>query len=142
MKKPQVWAHRGTGGWDRQYAPENTMPAFEKAVQMGADGVELDVQLTKDGEVVICHDEWLDRTSNGHGEALHPDSAILGLCPDLLAQAHPAGQRVHVWTVDSRLEMKEMCRLGVDAFVTDCPDNGRRIVDEYFSEQTDLGSRE
>ena len=40
MKKPQVWAHRGTGGWDRQYAPENTMPAFEKAVQMGADGVE------------------------------------------------------------------------------------------------------
>ena len=78
-----------------------------------------------------------------HGiEALHPDSAILGLCPDLLAQAHTAGQRVHVWTVDSRLEMKEMCRLGVDAFVTDCPDNGRRIVDEYFSEQTDLGSRE
>ena len=68
MKKPQVWAHRGTCGWDRQYAPENTMPAFEKAVQMGADGVELDVQLTKDGEVVICHDEWLDRTSNGHGE--------------------------------------------------------------------------
>ena len=39
MKKTQVWAHRGTGGWDRQYAPENTMPAFEKAVQMGADGV-------------------------------------------------------------------------------------------------------
>ena len=78
-----------------------------------------------------------------HGiEALHPDSAILGLCPDFLAQAHTAGQRVHVWTVDSRLEMKEMCRLGVDAFVTDCPDNGRRIVDEYFSEQTDLGSRE
>ena len=64
MKKPQVWAHRGTGGWDRQYAPENTMPAFEKAVQMGADGVELDVQLTKDGEVVICHDEWLDRTED------------------------------------------------------------------------------
>lgn len=63
MEKTLVWAHRGASG----YAPENTMPAFEKAIEMGADGIELDVQLTKDGELVVIHDETIDRTSDGHG---------------------------------------------------------------------------
>ena len=67
MGRTQVWAHRGASGWDRQYAPENTLPAFQKAIEMGADGIELDVQLTKDGKVVVCHDERIDRTSRGHG---------------------------------------------------------------------------
>ncbi len=65
--KMNVWAHRGAGGWDKQYAPENTMLAFVKAIEMGADGIELDVQFSKDGEIVICHDETIDRTSNGSG---------------------------------------------------------------------------
>lgn len=55
--------HRGFSG---KY-PENTMLAFKKAVEAGADGIELDVQLTKDGEVVIIHDEKVDRTTNGAG---------------------------------------------------------------------------
>ena len=57
------FAHRGFSG---KY-PENTMLAFQKAVEIGADGVELDVQLTKDGEVVIIHDETIDRTTDGKG---------------------------------------------------------------------------
>lgn len=57
------FAHRGFSG---KY-PENTMLAFEKAVEAGADGIELDVQLSKDGEVVIIHDETLDRTTDGKG---------------------------------------------------------------------------
>lgn len=56
-------AHRGFKG---RY-PENTMLAFKKAVEAGADGIELDVHLTKDGEVVIIHDELLDRTTDGKG---------------------------------------------------------------------------
>ena len=48
-KQTLVWAHRGASG----YAPENTLEAFRKAVEMGADGVELDVQLKKDGELVV-----------------------------------------------------------------------------------------
>ena len=67
MADTQVWAHRGASGWDKQYAPENTLPAFEKAVAMGADGIEIDVQLTRDGEIVIAHDERLERVSNGTG---------------------------------------------------------------------------
>lgn len=62
-KKIKVWAHRGASG----YAPENTMDAFRKAIEMKADGIELDVNLTKDGEVVVIHDEVLDRVSDGTG---------------------------------------------------------------------------
>lgn len=57
------FAHRGYSG---KY-PENTMLAFRKAVEAGADGIELDVQLTKDGVPVIIHDELVDRTTNGKG---------------------------------------------------------------------------
>ena len=57
------FAHRGFSG---KY-PENTMLAFEKAVEAGAEGIELDVQLTKDGEIVIIHDETIDRTTDGKG---------------------------------------------------------------------------
>ncbi len=59
----KVFAHRGYSG---RY-PENTMLAFKKAYECGCDGIELDVQLTKDGEVVIIHDETLERTTNGIG---------------------------------------------------------------------------
>ena len=60
---PEIWAHRGAS--DR--APENTLPAFELAIGLGADGIELDVQRTADGHLVVCHDETVDRTSDGHG---------------------------------------------------------------------------
>ena len=59
-----ILAHRGASG----YAPENTMAAFRLAYQQKADGIELDVHLTADGEVVICHDDTLERTSTGSGE--------------------------------------------------------------------------
>lgn len=56
-------AHRGFKG---KY-PENTLLAFKKAIEVGADGIEFDVQFTKDKEVVIIHDETLDRTTEGKG---------------------------------------------------------------------------
>ncbi len=56
-------AHRGFSG---KY-PENTMLAFVKAVEAGADGIEFDVHFSKDGELVIIHDERIDRTTNGEG---------------------------------------------------------------------------
>ena len=59
----KVFAHRGASG----YAPENTLPAFALAEEQGADGVELDVQLTRDGQVVVIHDEKINRTSDGEG---------------------------------------------------------------------------
>ena len=59
----QIWAHRGASG----YCPENTIEAFKKAIEMNSDGIELDVQLTKDGQIVVCHDELIDRVSNHKG---------------------------------------------------------------------------
>lgn len=59
----KVYAHRGYSG---KY-PENTMLAFRKAAEAGCDGIELDVQLSKDGTVVIIHDETIDRTTDGSG---------------------------------------------------------------------------
>ncbi|MEK4223074.1 glycerophosphodiester phosphodiesterase [Bacillus sp. FSL W8-0116] len=58
-----IFAHRGFSSIE----PENTMSAFQEAEKCGADGIELDVQLTKDGEVVVIHDEKVDRTTNGKG---------------------------------------------------------------------------
>ena len=60
---PFIWAHRGASG----SAPENTIVAFKRAIDLGADGIELDIQLTKDDEIVVCHDEKIDRTSDGKG---------------------------------------------------------------------------
>lgn len=59
----QVIAHRGASG----HAPESTLPAYELAHEWGVDYLELDAQLTADGEVVIFHDNTLERTSNGEG---------------------------------------------------------------------------
>lgn len=61
--KTVIYAHRGASG----SAPENTMAAFEKAVVIGSHGIECDVQMTKDGKLIICHDELVDRTTNGKG---------------------------------------------------------------------------
>lgn len=57
-------AHRG----DVAAAPENTLPAFQSAVEKGVPQIEFDVELTKDGELVVMHDATVDRTTNGSGK--------------------------------------------------------------------------
>lgn len=59
-----VAAHRG---WSAAY-PENSMIAFQKAAELGVDQIELDIRITKDGELVVFHDETVDRVSNGTGK--------------------------------------------------------------------------
>lgn len=63
MRPFMIIAHRGAS----RYAPENTLPAFRKALQMGAGGIEFDVHLTRDMQPVIIHDASLKRTTNGKG---------------------------------------------------------------------------
>jgi len=64
MNQPVIYAHRGASA----YAPENTMAAFVKAVELGSGGIELDVHMTKDSQLVVIHDDAIDRTSNGTGK--------------------------------------------------------------------------
>ena len=58
-----IYGHRGASG----YAPENTLEAFRLSMEMGADGFELDVHMSADGELVVIHDETVNRTTNGTG---------------------------------------------------------------------------
>jgi glycerophosphoryl diester phosphodiesterase len=63
ISKPLIIAHRGASA----LAPENTMASFELAYTSGADGIELDVMFSKDEELVVIHDDTVDRTTNGSG---------------------------------------------------------------------------
>jgi glycerophosphoryl diester phosphodiesterase len=63
-KRPLIVAHRGSSG----RAPENTLAAFDRAIEDEADAIELDVRLSKDREIVVCHDASVDRCSDGSGK--------------------------------------------------------------------------
>jgi glycerophosphoryl diester phosphodiesterase len=75
LGRPQVFAHRGGAA----LRPENTILAFDHGLSLGADGLELDVHLSRDGVVVVHHDATLDRTTNGCG-------ALAALTADELAR--------------------------------------------------------
>lgn len=61
--KTKIYGHRGASG----YAPENTLEAFQLAMEMGAEGIELDIHLTRDKQIIVTHDERIDRVSDGSG---------------------------------------------------------------------------
>lgn len=70
---PQIIAHRGNSS----VAPENTLAAFASAIAAGAGSIEIDIMCTADGQIVIIHDENLDRTTNGTGAVAHTTAANL-----------------------------------------------------------------
>jgi glycerophosphoryl diester phosphodiesterase len=63
LPQPIIFAHRGASA----HAPENTLAAFNLAIEQGADGIELDVKLSRDGHVVVIHDPTVDRTTGANG---------------------------------------------------------------------------
>ncbi len=86
-----VIAHRGASS----YAPENTLAAFDLAIQMGVSHIELDVHFTRDGHVVVIHDETVDRTTNGSGPVTsHALAALQGLDAGSWFGGKFAGQRI------------------------------------------------
>lgn len=113
---PRVLAigHRGAAA----HLPENTMPSFAKALELGADAIEFDVALTRDGVAVVIHDDTLDRTTDGRGpveNTLYADVARLD------AGSWTAAPRTHVPTLHEvlsafaprtllNLEIKETAR--------------------------------
>jgi glycerophosphoryl diester phosphodiesterase len=62
-RKPMIIGHRGAMG----EAPENTLASFQMALLQEAQGIELDVHLTKNGDIAVCHDATIDRTTDGSG---------------------------------------------------------------------------
>lgn len=96
----KIWAHRGCG----QMYPENTLLAFEKAAAIqGLTGIELDIQLTRDGRMAVCHDERVDRTTDGTGELRSYNMAEL----KLLAIDAGNGRQERIPEIDEVLDLLE-----------------------------------
>jgi glycerophosphoryl diester phosphodiesterase len=93
------FAHRGFSG---RY-PENTMLAFQKALETHCDGIELDTHLTRDGELVVIHDESVDRTTNGTGLVKDMDYAAL--------RRLDAGNGERIPTLDEYFDLVEKTRI-------------------------------
>lgn len=100
MSRLFVWAHRGASA----LAPENTLAAFRAAEAAGADGLELDVHLSRDGVPVVLHDDTLERTSDGRGpvaeltlEELQRLDAGSWFSPDFSGEKIPTLQEVLRW---------------------------------------------
>jgi glycerophosphoryl diester phosphodiesterase len=101
--KPLVIAHRGFSA----SAPEGTMLAFKKAREIGADGIELDVRLSKDNEIVVMHDDRVNRTTNGTGLVKdHTLAELKALDAGSWFSEHTAGERIATF--------KEACELMAD----------------------------
>lgn len=98
-----IWAHRGASAT----APENTMAAFRAAAVAGADGIELDVHLSRDGVPVVIHDETVDRTTDGRGRVaamslgeLRQLDAGGWFAPSFAGEQVPTIEEVFAWAAD------------------------------------------
>ena len=118
LQVPRVIGHRGAAG----HAPENTIAAIEKAAQLGARWVEFDVKLTRDGALILFHDDTLERTTDGKGLVADMTLAdIRGLDAGKWYQARFAGERVPT-LMDA---LATLARLGLGANVEIKPSSGR-----------------
>ena len=131
-----IYGHRGASG----YAPENTLEAFELAAKMGAEGVELDVHIAKDGELVVAHDETVERVSDGtglicsmttaelkklHFNKTHPEyeKATIPTLREVFELLRPTGLHINVELKNSRILYEgleeKVIRLAEDTGMTD-----------------------
>jgi glycerophosphoryl diester phosphodiesterase len=127
--RPLVFAHRG--GCD--LGPENTLAAFDLGLAAGADGLECDVHLSRDGIAVVCHDETLDRTTNARGPILALTAAELERVDagagfvDAQGARPFAGQGIGVPTLRRLLARYPDRRVIVEMKV-DSPEMGRAVA--------------
>ncbi len=108
--RTQVFAHRGA----KTVAPENTLPAFQKAIEMGAAGIELDTQATADSHLVVLHDFRLERTTTGSGLLREQTLAQLqGV--DAGIRFHPAFAGTLIPTLEQLFDtVGDRCRVNVE----------------------------
>ena len=120
-----VFGHRGA----LAHAPQNTLAAFELAAQQGAQGIELDVQLSKDGQLVVIHDYSVDATTDGQGKVAEMTLAQLKqldagswFAPDFAGERIPTLDEVFAAVGDKLLinvEIKASAP-GIESAVADC----------------------
>lgn len=109
-RHPLIFAHRGA----RRAAPENTLPAFARALEMGADGIELDVHRSRDGRLVVIHDFALEHSTSGIGPVTNPTAAELAAL-DAGSHFAPEYAGTPVPTLDEAFDLVGgRCRVNVE----------------------------
>ncbi len=138
-KNIYVAAHRG---WCSVY-PENTMEAFRAAVEIGVDQIETDVRITKDGELVLIHDETVDRTTNGTGKVSEMTlSELKALDAGIKKDAKFAGAKIPTFlelmelikdhpTMTLDIELKEYPTAGREEIAHEVCDRVLQIIHDY-----------
>ena len=123
-KNIYVAAHRG---WSELY-PENTMIAFQKAIELGVDQIETDVRVTSDGQLVCIHDDTLDRTTNGSGRVCdHTFEQIRALDAGSFKSPEFAGEKIPSFIEFMEL-VKDHPTLTLDIELKEYPKNGREAI--------------
>ncbi|MFD2044526.1 glycerophosphodiester phosphodiesterase [Ornithinibacillus salinisoli] len=135
----KIIAHRGSAGTH----PENTMAAFREAEHVGADGIELDVHLTKDGKLAVIHDETVNRTTNGKGHVkdftmseLHRLDAGSSFSTEFPYEKIPELTEVLTWLEQTGLTVNIELK---NVFYLDYPGIEEKVLEEL--ERFDLKSR-
>ncbi len=126
-KGPSISAHRGFS----TRAPENTLPALEAARAAGADIAEIDVMLTKNGVLVLMHDDTVDRTTTGHGPVGDMTLAEVQML-DAGSWFNPAFAGTRVPTLDEVLAWSAG-RLGIRLEMKNCPDRDPAFIDAVIA---------
>jgi glycerophosphoryl diester phosphodiesterase len=131
-ERGRVWVvgHRGAMG----HCPENTMASFERGLELGADWIELDVHLSRDGALIVIHDETLERTTNGHG--LVRDHTLAEL------KALDAGNGERVPTLNEVLEWAKERDTIVDIEIKNAPSFYQGIEDKIVAALDEVGVTE
>jgi glycerophosphoryl diester phosphodiesterase len=129
---PRVIGHRGAAA----AAPENTLAGIRKAKELGAEWVEFDVKLTRDGVPVLMHDERLERTTSGQGRVAETTLAAIETL-DAGAWFQPAFRGERVPTFEAALALCAKLGLGVNVEIKPCP--GREAETARVTVETLLG---
>jgi len=131
---PLLMAHRGGANlW-----PENTIFAFERATTLGVDLLELDVRLTADDNLVVIHDDTVDRTTNGHGlvremtvQQLQELDAAYNFTPDNGTTYPYRGQGIHIPTLEEVLNTFPQQRINIE--IKDDDKNAAALLSEIIT---------
>ena len=116
-------AHRGAKG----YEPENTLTAFQKAIDMGSDGIELDVHLSADGHVIVIHDETVNRTTNGNGFV--KDLSLQQLVEFRIDEIHQIPELSEVFDL-----VDQQCLINIELKSAAATEPLCRLIEKYVSE--------
>lgn len=124
MNKILKIGHRGANGCE----PENTLVSFEKAIAMGADGIELDVHLSLDGHLIVIHDETIDRTANGKG--------VVNQLTLQELKSFTINRKYSIPTLDEVLDLVDKrCFVNIELKNQDTAEKVVQLIEHYISDK-------